>query len=72
MTEEAALALGRCQLELGDPAVAETMFARVAESKDPVRRREARLLRGRALRMTGRAPGGGAAARGVDGPARRG
>jgi hypothetical protein len=54
VTEEASLALGRCQLELGDPAVAEIMFARVAESEDPVRRREARLLRGRALRMTGR------------------
>ena len=54
VTEEAALALGRCQLQLGDPAVAEIMFARVVESEDPVRRREARLLRGRALRMTGR------------------
>jgi tetratricopeptide (TPR) repeat protein len=54
VTEEASLALGRCQLQLGDPAVAEIMFARVVESEDPVRRREARLLRGRALRMTGR------------------
>ena len=54
VTEEAALALGRCQLRLGAPGVAEIMFARAAESKDPVRRREALLLRGRALRMTGR------------------
>jgi hypothetical protein len=54
VTEEASLALGRCQLQLGEPVVAEIMFARVAESEDPVRRREARLLRGRALRMTGR------------------
>jgi tetratricopeptide (TPR) repeat protein len=54
VTEEAYLALGRCQLELGDPAVAEIMFARLAESEDPVRRREASLLRGRALRLTGR------------------
>ena len=54
VTEEASLALGRCQLQLGDPAVAEIMFARAVESEDPVRRREARLLRGRALRMTGR------------------
>jgi len=54
VTEEASLALGRCQLQLGDPAVAEITFARAAESEDPVRRREARLLRGRALRMTGR------------------
>ena len=55
VTEEASLALGRCQLELGDPAVAEIMFARVAQSEDPLRRREARLLRGRALRLSGRA-----------------
>jgi tetratricopeptide (TPR) repeat protein len=54
VTEEATLALGRCQLQLGEPAVAEIMFARAAESEDPVRRGEARLLRGRALRMTGR------------------
>jgi hypothetical protein len=54
VTEEATLALGRCQLELADPSVAETMFARVADSQDPVRRREARLLRARALRLTGR------------------
>jgi tetratricopeptide (TPR) repeat protein len=54
VAEEASVALGRCQLQLGDPAVAEIAFARAAESGDPVRRREARLLRGRALRMTGR------------------
>jgi tetratricopeptide (TPR) repeat protein len=54
VTEEASLALGRCQLQLDEPAVAEITFARAAESKDPVRRREARLLRGRALRMSGR------------------
>jgi hypothetical protein len=54
VVEEAALALGRCQLQLGDPAVAETMFARVVESKDPQRRRDARLLRARALRVGGR------------------
>jgi hypothetical protein len=34
--------------------VAEITLARAAESEDPVRRREARLLRARALRMTGR------------------
>ncbi len=51
---EASLALGRCQLELGDPALAEIMFARVAESDDSVLRHEARLLRGRALRLSGR------------------
>ena len=54
VTEEASLALGRCQLQLGDPALAEIMFAGVVESEDAVRRREARLLRGRALRLTGR------------------
>lgn len=54
VAEEASLALGRCQLQLGEPAVAELMFARAAESDDPARRREARVLRGRALRMTGR------------------
>jgi hypothetical protein len=54
VTEEAALALGRCRLKLDEPAVAEILFARVSESEDPERRREARLLRGRALRMTGR------------------
>jgi tetratricopeptide (TPR) repeat protein len=54
VTEEASLALGRCQLELGDPAVAEIMFARVVETEDPVRRRDARVLRARALRALGR------------------
>jgi hypothetical protein len=54
VAEEAFLALGRCQLQRSEPAVAEIMFARVADSEDPVRRRQARLLRGRALRMTGR------------------
>jgi predicted negative regulator of RcsB-dependent stress response len=54
VTEEASLALGRCQLQLGQPAVAEITLARAAESEDPVRRREARLMRARALRMTGR------------------
>lgn len=54
VTEEASLALGHCQLQLGDPEVAENAFARVAESKDPVRRRDARLFRARALRASGR------------------
>ena len=51
---EASLALGRCQLEQGNPALAEVMFARVAESRDPALRREASVLRGRALRLSGR------------------
>jgi hypothetical protein len=54
VAEEASLALGRCQLQLGDPRLAEPLFARVIESKDAVRRREARLLLAQALRTTGR------------------
>jgi hypothetical protein len=68
VSEEASLALGRCQLELGDPAVAEIMFARVAGSDDPVVRGEARLLRGRALRLSGRDEEAVAALEGVTDP----
>jgi tetratricopeptide (TPR) repeat protein len=53
LMEEATLALGRCQLELGSPAAADLAFARVIESTDRTRRREARLQHGRALRRTG-------------------
>jgi hypothetical protein len=56
LTEEAALALGRCQLQLGDPGLADLAFARVIDSRDSVRRREARFLRARTLRLTGRYP----------------
>jgi hypothetical protein len=52
--EEAALALGRCRLELGDPALADVAFGRVLDSRDPARRHEARLRHARVLRMTGR------------------
>ena len=68
VADEAALALGRCQLELGDPALAEVMFARVAESEDPVLRHEARLLRGRALRLSGRSGEAIASLHGIDDP----
>jgi tetratricopeptide (TPR) repeat protein len=54
LAEEAALALGQCQLEMGDAALADLAFVRVSESRDSVRRREARFQRARALRMTGR------------------
>jgi hypothetical protein len=54
VAEEAALALGRCQLELGDAGAAALAFGPVAESADPARRREARVLSARALRITGR------------------
>ena len=43
LAEEAALALGRCQLQLGDPALADLAFARVLNSADSARRHEARL-----------------------------
>jgi tetratricopeptide (TPR) repeat protein len=52
--EEAALALGRCHLELGDPAVAELALAPVLESRDARRRREADFQHLRALRLMGR------------------
>jgi hypothetical protein len=42
-TEEAALALGRCQLQLGDPGLADLAFVRVLSSADAARRREARF-----------------------------
>ena len=54
LVEEAALALGRCQLEAGDAARADLAFGRLTESKDSARRREARFERARALRLTGR------------------
>jgi len=53
LVEEAALALGRCQLELGDAAMADLAFVRVIGSNDPARQREARFRHARALRMTG-------------------
>jgi hypothetical protein len=55
VAEDAALALGRCRLELGDPAAAELALASVTDSKDRARRQEARLYRARALRLSGRA-----------------
>jgi len=54
LAEEATLALGRCRLELGDAAMADLAFVRVIDSRDPARRREARLRHARALRLTGR------------------
>jgi hypothetical protein len=54
LTEESSLALGRCQIELGDAANADLAFVRVIDSRDPARRREARFQHARALRLTGR------------------
>ncbi|MBA3259732.1 MAG: hypothetical protein H0T68_09740 [Gemmatimonadales bacterium] len=66
--EEAALALGRCQLELGDPVAADLAFSHVVESADPVRRRDARLHRARALRQLGRPDQALLALEGLSGP----
>ena len=54
LSEESLLALGRCQMELGDPALADLAFVPLIDSRDPARRREARFQHARALRMTGR------------------
>jgi hypothetical protein len=53
--EDAYLALARCHLELGDPAAAELAVAQALRSRRPERRRDARLVHARALRLTGRA-----------------
>jgi hypothetical protein len=67
-TEEAALALGRCQMELGDPVAADLAFAQVLESPDSARRAEARLQHGRALRQLGRPEDALVALEGLGGP----
>ena len=54
LAEEASLALGRCQLEAGDPAAGDIAFVRVLQSHNPGRRREAAFQHGRALRLAGR------------------
>jgi tetratricopeptide (TPR) repeat protein len=51
--EQAALALGRCELELGQPALAATTLQPLAASRDEYRREQANRLRGRALVLTG-------------------
>lgn len=52
-TEEATLALGRCQLQLGDAGLADLAFSQVLNSSDSARRHEARFRHARALRMNG-------------------
>jgi len=69
--EEASLALGRCHLELGDPTLAAAVLAPVAQSADPVRRTEARVVRGRALRLTSRPDEAIASLEGIDEPRAR-
>jgi hypothetical protein len=54
LAEEAALALGRCELEMGDPAAAEAALARIQASRNSRRQQEARFHRARALRVIGR------------------
>jgi hypothetical protein len=54
LAEEAALALGRCELEMGDPGAAERALARAQASKNSRRQQEGRFHRARALRLTGR------------------
>jgi tetratricopeptide (TPR) repeat protein len=51
LAEEGTLALGRCSLEAGDADAADLAFTRVIESRDPERRREARLQHARVLRL---------------------
>ncbi len=53
ITEEATMALGRCELQLGDAGLADLAFARLLNSPDSARRSEARLRHARALRITG-------------------
>ena len=53
LAEEATLALGRCQLEIGDPASADLAFTRLLDSKDEFVKGQARFQHARALRMTG-------------------
>lgn len=51
--EQAVLALGRCELVLGQPELAAATLEPIERSKDDYRRAEARRLRGRALVLTG-------------------
>jgi tetratricopeptide (TPR) repeat protein len=51
--EQAALALGRCELELGQPELAAATLQPLEASKDDYRREQAYRLRGRALVLTG-------------------
>jgi hypothetical protein len=56
LAEEGALALGQCNLEAGDASAADLAFNRVMESRDPARRREARVQHARVLRLAGSYP----------------
>jgi hypothetical protein len=53
LTEEALLSSGLCHVRLGNPAAGDAAFTQLIESKDPLRRREARLQHARMLRERG-------------------
>jgi tetratricopeptide (TPR) repeat protein len=52
--EQAALMVGQCLAQVGDPAGSAAAYARLAGSRDPARRRLAGYQYGRALRLEGR------------------
>jgi len=68
LAEEAALALGRCELELGDPGAAEAALVRIQASKNSRRQQESRFHRARALRQVGRQEEGLQVLAGLEGP----
>jgi tetratricopeptide (TPR) repeat protein len=53
LVEDALLATGRCQLAMGNLAAGGAAFSQLLESKNPERRREARLYQARLLRESG-------------------
>jgi hypothetical protein len=68
LAEEAALAQGRCNLQLGDPGAAVMALARVEASKNSGRQQEGRFQRARALRLIGRQEEALQVLAGVEGP----
>jgi tetratricopeptide (TPR) repeat protein len=68
LSEDAWLATGRCHLMLGNVSAADAAFAQVLDSKNSVRRREARFQRARTLRYSGNYEAALSALEGVEGP----
>ena len=54
LAEDALLAMGRCQVTLGNLAAGDAAFMQLLESKNPERRTEARYQHARAARQAGR------------------
>jgi tetratricopeptide (TPR) repeat protein len=54
LAEDALLAIGRCQLGLGNIPASEAAFSQLLDSKEPLRRREARFQHAKLLRQAGR------------------